>query len=1108
MPNFRQIRPQSTSTNTSVNVGKASKSLPKSNPMMFSVEPLLKFPLLKKFIHFNNIRRLSTQSGSNNKDEMNHNNNKKSQKFFSRPKFTEHPKFKEMEMIIKHYVVLAYEKSKKQIRKQLERKILDESSTNLIKEHRESFKKALRDDFDEWRRTEFPKQSKVFIDNLKKSLQAEKSKEFKEFEGNIKNKSDSSLAAAGASFNKLFKDKIQEEKDNVLGIIANRKNDVAVELSGIKDRSKDSIDDHKKTIVEELEKITLPQLTDKELVKQTQILVTKLSDDITKVRTSHEEKLLKFSADEKTKFDQLITEATKVKSELKGEIDQGITEALKNKFTWPGVLFLLCVLILFASDLWEGDTYRAITDEIIEGLLLYNSASTRIKNEHVISMRDKLNAQAESVMTKFVPAALKLRLLTIIFSLNSILKNRDISAGFLMMLYSDHKNALECFDEVNEQYNNPVLTYLGLGIAFHNLGQLDEAKTCLAVAQQRLSESVCPYRKPLLNIQIQIESAMVLIDTKEPKEIKKAKDNLLILLNSIKNNAKFKLYTAIIELELIKLSLPDANNQNIYLEAKRYIDDIRSKQEFSINEHVNLFIRDSVEIYNAILEYNNKKFNHIESKVAKDAAEKVITQFKNNCIYYDQLLNLATLVGSNQLTLNPAKALITTHYEYGIMSNISNYTQLKLNNGVHSDFNYLKDNGWVVLADSNGLALENDGFSAVSYYNHSRNEIVVSFQGTKGKKQIIADLNAYYNDAQHLIFTYASAMVNRTQSEHLKYLSNQGTSSAVKPRLVLTGHSLGAWLAECTLWKINLVPVEDSPYSCIEAVTFESPGSKNLIEKMKKHYPANPLFPNPEVTTYVTSPNIVNTAKQHAGNLVQVNESKRGVPFNMGIQLSAIGITCLTWITSWWKSDYKYISRQQWIQAAQSHPLAHILDGFDKNTGSPKNILVSDTSAINSFPLSVKSWPLDTHEQQIYLNIENKGNARTKNLEWKVEDEHQLLTEANYNVEEMNLYETHKDTVSPRVWSYLQNYLTSNGEFDKNADYTVMRYTLNENILRVKSGLTVIQLKRYVEDRILKDNPFNFFKEVGFFANRKKSLLIKRAATVSANNTVPFNPKI
>lgn len=1106
MPNFPMVRLQSKSTNTNVSVVKTSKNLTKNVSMMSPVATPVKYLLLKKFIPVNNLKRYSTQSGDNNKDETNHNNNKKRFKFTSRPKFTEHPKYKEMEALIKHYVVLAYEKSKKHIRKQLERKILDESSANLIKEHRESFKKALQDDFDEWRRTEFPKQSKVFIDNLKKSLQTEKTKELKEFEGNIKNKSDSSLAAAGTSFNRLFINKIQEEKESALGVIAKKKIDIEDELSGIKNQSNKSIDDHRKTVIEELEKITLPQLTNKELVKQMQMFVTKLSNDISKVRESEESILLKFSKDEKTKFEQLVTAATKVKSELKGEIDQGIAEALKNKFTWPGVLFILCVLILFLSDLWEGDTYRDITDEVIEGLLLYNSSSTRIKNEHIISIRDKLNAQAESIMTRFVPAALKLRLLTIIFSLNSILKNKDLSAGFLMMLYSDYENALECFDEVNDQYNKPVLTYLGLGLAFRNLGQLNEAKTCLAVAQQKLSESICPYRKPLLSIQIQIVSALVLIDTKEPKEMKKAKDKLITLLNNIKNNSQYELYTAIIELELIKISLPDAHNQNIYLEAKRFVDEIRSKQTFSVNESMNLFIKDTVEIYNAILEYNNKKFNQTELTIAKDAAEKVITQFKNNSIYYDKLLDLAALVGSQQLKLNPAKALITTHYEYGIMSNISNYRQLNLNNSVHSDFNYLKANGWTVLADSNGLALENDGFSAVAYYNHSRNEIVVSFQGTKGKKQIIADLNAYYNDEQHLIFTYASAMVNRTQSEHLNYLSRQGSLPKVKPRLVLTGHSLGAWLAECTLWKINLVPVEDSPYSCIEAITFESPGSKNLIERMKKHYPANPLFSNPEVTTYVTSPNIVNTAKQHAGILVQVNESKRSAPFNIGIQLSAIGITCLTWIASWGKS--KYISRQQWIQAAQSHPLAHILDGFDKNTGSPKNNIVSDSSANNAFPLSVKSWPLDTHEQQIYLNIENKGNARMKNFEWKIEDEHQLLTEANYNVEEMNLYEAHKESMSPRTWSYLQNYLTSNGEFDKNADYTVMRYTFDKDKLRVKSGLTFIQLKRYVEDRILQDNPFNSFKEVGFFANRKKSLMIKRAATVSVNNTVPFNPKI
>ena len=92
----------------------------------------------------------------------------------------------------------------------------------------------------------------------------------------------------------------------------------------------------------------------------------------------------------------------------------------------------------------------------------------------------------------------------------------------------------------------------------------------------------------------------------------------------------------------------------------------------------------------------------------------------------------------------------------------------------------------------------------------------------------------------------------------------------------VTGHSLGAFLAEISVFYCHEVTDNNLYYPDVSAVTFESPGSKNFIEnnlqnKLKK----NPeLFKKFDIQTYMAGANKFNTLNEHISTVYNLHNSE------------------------------------------------------------------------------------------------------------------------------------------------------------------------------------------------------------------------------------------
>ena len=147
---------------------------------------------------------------------------------------------------------------------------------------------------------------------------------------------------------------------------------------------------------------------------------------------------------------------------------------------------------------------------------------------------------------------------------------------------------------------------------------------------------------------------------------------------------------------------------------------------------------------------------------------------------------------------------------------------------------------------------EESGYGGVAFINYVDKVIVIAHRGTEFEKMndIRTDLNLFLidkipdqvNDAM----TFSNEMSQRNEHYRIEH----------------TGHSLGAVLAEVCAW-----------FSKTAAVTFDSPGSKVLIERIRserlgEHDAIDPT--DCRIRTYVSGPNPINTMAPHVGQLVRV----------------------------------------------------------------------------------------------------------------------------------------------------------------------------------------------------------------------------------------------
>ena len=155
---------------------------------------------------------------------------------------------------------------------------------------------------------------------------------------------------------------------------------------------------------------------------------------------------------------------------------------------------------------------------------------------------------------------------------------------------------------------------------------------------------------------------------------------------------------------------------------------------------------------------------------------------------------------------------------------------------------------------------ETSGFYSVLYENNQTGQMILAFRGTNHKPGWIVDVcETYLNE---LNVQYESCY-NATKTA-VNISREKGFE------LSMTGHEFGAYLAELSLLFSHSILYEN-----VRAITFESPGTKEIFHKIiEANHSEKSLDINSfNIITYLHEPNSINTCNHHLGRVVYINSS-------------------------------------------------------------------------------------------------------------------------------------------------------------------------------------------------------------------------------------------
>ena len=167
------------------------------------------------------------------------------------------------------------------------------------------------------------------------------------------------------------------------------------------------------------------------------------------------------------------------------------------------------------------------------------------------------------------------------------------------------------------------------------------------------------------------------------------------------------------------------------------------------------------------------------------------------------------------------------------------------------------------------------GYVGVLYVNHKDKQLVLAHRGSQNVMSYIEDFQGVFTGK---VTEFHRNMRDLT-AKIVKFIS---TSNYYSYAFSITGHSLGGWLADLSLFYCN----QFFHFKNVKAVTFEAPGSEYILnhvpievsqEIRNMHKIAQSGlrdWPNEfevendlDITCYCMYPNLVNSFNKHIGNL-------------------------------------------------------------------------------------------------------------------------------------------------------------------------------------------------------------------------------------------------
>lgn len=169
----------------------------------------------------------------------------------------------------------------------------------------------------------------------------------------------------------------------------------------------------------------------------------------------------------------------------------------------------------------------------------------------------------------------------------------------------------------------------------------------------------------------------------------------------------------------------------------------------------------------------------------------------------------------------------------------------------------LNEQGWKLIDEP---YFAKDGYFGAAYCNNDNKHIIIAHRGTQDLKDWLTNVDLI---TRRLNEQEASAWEDFSKKIVEKYGATYTYSFA--------GHSLGGWLAQTCLWKYQdqFVKNEELAYQDAFAVTLDDPGAKELLEGLQPRLESSYKIEvkGLDITSYLSRPNIVNTAMGHAGSV-------------------------------------------------------------------------------------------------------------------------------------------------------------------------------------------------------------------------------------------------
>lgn len=222
---------------------------------------------------------------------------------------------------------------------------------------------------------------------------------------------------------------------------------------------------------------------------------------------------------------------------------------------------------------------------------------------------------------------------------------------------------------------------------------------------------------------------------------------------------------------------------------------------------------------------------------------------------------------------------------------------------------------------------ENNSYYSVLYQNSKLCQTVLAHRGTKLESGILTELISLRDAHSDINGILLKKIISPILDAYKAVSDSIEISKQEGYHLSFTGHSLGAWLAEMSLYFAQ----KDFFYKSTRAVTFDSPGTFEYFESLKpniKNKWTNFNDQSLDITTYLSILNIVNSCNTHIGQTYAVTPK---------ITVAELKEARDHWANTEFMG-YKYINLEIAIALYSiiGHKLESILNEFDSNTGLPR----------------------------------------------------------------------------------------------------------------------------------------------------------------------------